>query len=170
MRKLSPFPNQASLQADSAQPTKICTANDHLLAPPENFNSSTVVPPVSMSPDPVLPQQPPPAKPTHGNGVTPSKAPVVPSNSMTTSPLPTNSTKTDTPAIVDDGLLRNPPGGTQITPSMSGKEGFSDEADPEKLKKWAEHFGSSNMPTQLVKSGLKRAAHVEEIDTEELEW
>ncbi|KAI6039425.1 hypothetical protein EDC04DRAFT_2895218 [Pisolithus marmoratus] len=40
--------------------------------------------------------------------------------------------------------------------------------DLEKLKKWAEHFGSTNMPTQSVKSGLKRVAPAE-VDTEELE-
>ncbi|KAI6012057.1 hypothetical protein EDC04DRAFT_2905096 [Pisolithus marmoratus] len=121
---------------------------------------------------------------TQGNGVTLSKAPVAPVNSTTTSPLLANSTKTGQPrrcrrrACEAQGAcraLRNPPGGTQTAPSTSGKEGFSDEQsgpvsdDPEKLKKRAERFGSTNTPTQTVKSGSKRAAPVEEVDAEELE-
>ncbi|KAI6017111.1 hypothetical protein EDC04DRAFT_2902741 [Pisolithus marmoratus] len=172
------------------KPAPPVSNNDDLLAPPEDLDWSTVgggdVPPVIASPakNPVPPQQSPPAKPTQGNGVTPSKAPAVPVNSTTTSPLPTNSTKADNPAVVDDELAKRkaraerfgiplvepkPPPQRQAKKVSQTKQSGPVSDDPEKLKKRAERFGSTNTPTQTVKSGSKRAAPVEEVDAEELE-
>ncbi|KAI6012048.1 hypothetical protein EDC04DRAFT_2609617 [Pisolithus marmoratus] len=168
MRKPSPFPNQASPKPTPPSPPKPAlpvSNNDDLLAPPEDLDWSTVgggdVPPMTMSPaqSPVPPQQPPPVRLTQGNSMTSSKAPAIPVNSTKTSPLPANSIKADNSAVVDDELAKH----------KAHAERFGIPLDPEKLKKWTDHFGSTNMPTQSVKSGSKRAAPIEEVNMEELE-
>ncbi|KAI6037861.1 hypothetical protein EDC04DRAFT_2604517 [Pisolithus marmoratus] len=111
------------------------------------------VPPVTASPakTPVPLQQPPPAKPA------------------------------DNPAVVDDELAKHKARAERFgIPLVEPKQPPQRQAekvsqsgpvpdDPEKLKKRAERTGSANTPTQTVKSGLKRAAPVEEVDAEELE-
>ncbi|KAI6028142.1 hypothetical protein EDC04DRAFT_2899105 [Pisolithus marmoratus] len=146
------------------------------------------VPPMTASPakKPELPQQPPPAKPTQGNGVTPSKAPVVPVNSTKTSPLPANSTEVGNSAVINDELAKckaraerfgillaepkqPPQRQAKKVSKQSGPVSDSCELDPGKLKKLPERFGSTSTPSQSVESGLKRAVPVDEVNAEELE-
>ncbi|KAI6016520.1 hypothetical protein EDC04DRAFT_2903249 [Pisolithus marmoratus] len=119
---------------------------------------------------------------TQGNGVTPSKAPVVPVNSTKTSPLPANSTEAGNPAVINDELakckacaerfgilLAEPKQPPQRQVKKVSKQSGPVSDDPGKLKKLAECFGSTNTPSQSVESGSKGVSPVDEVDAEELE-
>ncbi|KAI6037859.1 hypothetical protein EDC04DRAFT_2604515 [Pisolithus marmoratus] len=153
-------------ERESAHVTNSCTPR-----------RSTVVPPVTASPA----KKPGAATTTSAREAAPYS---VRPNSTKTSPLPANSTKADNPAVVDDELAKHKARAERFgIPLVEPKQPPQRQAkkvsqmkqsgpvldDPEKLKKRAERFGSTNTPTPTVKSGSKRAAPVEEVDAEELE-
>ncbi|KAI5987971.1 hypothetical protein EDC04DRAFT_2912693 [Pisolithus marmoratus] len=151
------------------KPVPPVSNSDDLLAPPEDldWSTSTVVPPVTASPA----KKPGAATTTFahdaGNGVAPSKAPVALVNSTKMPPLPTNSTKAGNPAVMDDKLAKCKARAECF--GIPWRNPNNPLSDPEKLKKRAERFGSTNTPSQSVESGSKRAAPVDEVDAEELE-
>ncbi|KAI5994977.1 hypothetical protein EDC04DRAFT_2910332 [Pisolithus marmoratus] len=117
---------------------------------------------VSPAKNPVPPQQPALALPTQENGVTRSNARVVPANSTKTFPLPTNNTKANNSAIVDEELAKRKAHAERFWRNANslpdvrqrkflGRSSRAQCQDPEKLKNQAERFGSTK-----VKSGSKR--------------